>query len=177
MKLIRDILIYQAVWLTAVVAGARGVGWVGLGAAVLLALLFADAPRRIHRLATWLLASLAAWTSDAGVRALGGVEYADHSPRWLPSPLWMLALWLNFTVMAGPILGFLRGRFALAAAIGAVGGPLAYAGAAALGAVSISSTPAVMSVVAIQFAVMVPLLIAVNRPTPRVAPSAERAAA
>lgn len=177
MTLIRDILIYQAVWLTAVVSGARGAGWVGLGAAVLLALLFAEAPRRILRLVTWLLASLAAWTSDAGVRALAGVEFADHSPRWLPSPLWMLALWLNFTVMAGPILGFLRGRFVLAAAIGAVGGPLAYVGATGLGAVSSPLALKAMSLVAIQFAVLVPLLITVSLSTPRVAPATERAAA
>lgn len=177
MRLIRDILLYQVVWLTAVVAGARGAGWVGLAAAAALAIVFADAPGRVLRLVTWLLASMAAWTSDAGVRALGGVEYADHSPGWLPSPLWMLALWLNFTVMAGPILGFLRGRFVLAAAVGAVGGPLAYVGAAGLGAVSVPQTVGPMSLVAIQFALAVPLLIAVSRATPQVAPAAGESAA
>lgn len=169
MKLFRDILIYQAVWLVSVLAGAWGAGWIGLVAVSALAIVFADSPARI---AIWLLAGLIAWSSDAAVGWLGGVVYAHHAPNWLPSPLWMLALWMNFAVMADPILSFLRGRFAVGAAIGAVGGPLAYAGAAGLGAVSIPKLFTAMPLVALQFAIFVPLLISVSRPKSPVGPAA-----
>jgi len=163
MNVIRDIVLYQVVWLIAVIAGARGAGWFGLVAAAGVAVYFAKLDP--HRIATVLLASLAAWCTDAAIWWFGGVEFADHAPPWLPSPLWMLGLWLNFAVMAGPVMGAFRGRIAISASLGAVGGPLAYVGAAGLHAVAIPRPWTAIPLVALQFAVLVPIMIALSRPT------------
>jgi hypothetical protein len=59
---------------------------------------------------------------------------------WLP-PLWLLSLWPVFAsaFMTGHSLAWLRRRPALAALLGAIVGPLSYAGGARLGALAFES--------------------------------------
>jgi len=60
---------------------------------------------------------------------LGLIHYGAAWP--LPSaPAWLLALWAAFALTIVPLFGYLHTRPWLAAALGAVGGPLAYLGAA-----------------------------------------------
>jgi len=63
--------------------------------------------------------------------------------RWLlPAPLatvWLVSLWINFALVLNVALRALQGRWILAAAIGAIGGPVAYLSAERLGAVTLAS--------------------------------------
>jgi hypothetical protein len=79
-----------------------------------------------------LLAGFGA-VGDSVLIATGAVVLAANP--WGPlSPPWMIALWAHFaTATAGP-LGRLAGRWWLAAAVGAVAGPLAYWAGGRLGA-------------------------------------------
>jgi hypothetical protein len=61
-------------------------------------------------------------------------------PPWL-SPPWMAALWPNFVTTLHTSLGWLAGRYRLAALLGAVGGPLSYYAGARLGALTFPSDP------------------------------------
>ena len=58
----------------------------------------------------------------------GLLDYAAWP--WAGPPAWILALWCAFALVVVPLLGYLHRRLWLAAALGAVGGPLAYLGAA-----------------------------------------------
>jgi hypothetical protein len=76
---------------------------------------------------------------DGTLRAFAVVHYAAASPA-LPAggaPLWILALWVAFALTFNHSLQWLAGRRLLCAALGAAGGPLAYAAAARLGAVTL----------------------------------------
>ncbi|MCV6801484.1 DUF2878 domain-containing protein, partial [Achromobacter ruhlandii] len=64
---------------------------------------------------------------DGSLSALGWARYAADA--W-PAPLWILALWAAFALTLNHSLAYLRPRPWLACVFGAVGGPLAYWGAA-----------------------------------------------
>jgi hypothetical protein len=59
----------------------------------------------------------------------GLLDYAAAWP-WAGSPAWILALWWAFALAIVPLLAYLHRRLLLAAVLGAIGGPLAYLGAA-----------------------------------------------
>ena len=78
--------------------------------------------------------------ADTGLRLAGAItEFASpwNAAPWV-SPLWMVALWVNFACSAHHALAWLKGRPWLGAAFGLVGGPAAYWGGEALGAVALS---------------------------------------
>lgn len=62
-------------------------------------------------------------------------------------PVWMIALWLNFSIVLRPLLSFFRQRLLLAALLGGIGGVVAYRGGAELGALSLAGgTYALLSI-------------------------------
>lgn len=121
---------YELAWLVAVDGAGRGYSWPG----VLAVAAFAawrlsvsrsrgvDARLAMVALALGLLLETA-WTGT------GLLRYAAPWPQ-PAAPAWLLALWVAFALTIVPLFGYLHARPWLAAALGAVGGPLAYAGAA-----------------------------------------------
>ena len=71
----------------------------------------------------------------------------------------MICLWLNFAATLNVSMAWLRGRYILAAAFGAVGGPLAYYSGARLGATEALPTTTGMLLLAIGWGIMTPLLV------------------
>jgi len=121
---------YQLVWFCAVIGAGRGLAWPGLAAGLLFAGAVLAASRwrgADARLAATALAL--GLLVDGSLARLGLLEYAAHGPWW-PAPAWILGLWLAFAMTFGHSLRLLQERPLLAAALGAVGGPLAYLAAA-----------------------------------------------
>jgi hypothetical protein len=124
---------YQAVWFIAVIGAGLGLWWPGFVAAIV----FVAWQLRIslQRGADLrLLATALALGSviDGVLAASGWAVYAANEAALPPggAPLWILALWASFSTSLNTSLRYLRGHLLAAAALGAVGGPLAYAGAA-----------------------------------------------
>ena len=120
---------YQLVWFGVVICAARGQPWLS----VALAAAFATVQ--------WLVSSQQASDArllacavacgillDGSLAGSGLLQYASPKPALL-APAWILALWAAFAMTLNHSMTFLRGRPLLAAAFGAVGGPLAYLGA------------------------------------------------
>ncbi len=130
---------YQLVWFAAVLGASRALTW----PALLVMGIFAAwqvgvSQQRASDLRLCAIALLAGVVLDGALSACGVVHYAAASPG-LPAggaPLWILALWIAFALTFNHSLQWLVGRTLLCAALGAVGGPLAYAAAARLGAVT-----------------------------------------
>jgi hypothetical protein len=69
-------------------------------------------------------------------------------------------LWANFAGTLHLCLDWLRGRYRLAAALGAIGGPIAYYGGQYLGAIQLGENAAVsLAVIAVEWALAVPGLV------------------
>lgn len=95
--------------------------------------------------------------------------------RWtLPSPLpsvWLLAMWANFAPLLTVSLRWLRGRWALAAGLGAIGGPSAYYSGQQLGALTIGRpTWLAVGILAVGWALVVPALTGLSAALDRARP-------
>lgn len=130
---------YQLVWFAAVLGAARGWTW----PAVLALGLFAAWQLRASRVRKSDVrlvgaALVCGALLDGLLRSTGVLGYAAGALA-LPSggaPLWILALWVSFALTFNHSLQWLAGRTLMCAVLGAVGGPLAYAAAARVGAVT-----------------------------------------
>jgi len=71
----------------------------------------------------------------------------------------MVCLWLNFAATLNVSMAWLSGRYLLAAAFGAIGGPLAYYSGARLGATEALPTTNGMLLLAVGWGLMTPLLV------------------
>lgn len=128
MRFWANLIGYQIVWFSAVIGAGHGLAWPGVAAALvfIVAQLAASATARADlRLAG--AAVICGMALDGTLSALGWARYAANG--WL-APAWILALWAAFALTLNHSLAYLRPRPWLACAVGAIGGPLAYWGAA-----------------------------------------------
>ncbi len=78
------------------------------------------------------------------------------------APYWIIAMWLSFATTLSVSLRWLYGRYVLALILGAIAGPLAYQAGHALGAVSIPNSFIANIVIAVGWAVLMPLFMAIT---------------
>jgi hypothetical protein len=143
MSLWANILGYQVVWFVAVCGAGRGLAWPGVTAAGIFAAwqLALSADRALDGRLILLALALGALL-DGTLAAAGLLHYAAPAPALPPggAPVWILALWLAFALTLNRSLRWFQGKALLSALFGALGGPLAYAGAARLaGAVTFAA--------------------------------------
>ncbi|GAC1458419.1 MAG: DUF2878 domain-containing protein [Steroidobacteraceae bacterium] len=128
-----NLLGYQLAWFTSVVGAGHGLAWPSVlasGTFVLWQVRASVNPRNELRLLTVALALGVA--VDGAFAISGWVRYATPAPA-LPAggaPVWILALWAAFAMTLNGSLRYLQERIGIALALGAIGGPLAYMGAA-----------------------------------------------
>jgi hypothetical protein len=155
-------LLWQAGWLAAVLGAARGSAWLGVAAAMPALALHAWRYRRMP--AAGLILPAVAVVLGAVVDGALGLAGLAPVGGW-PAP-WMLALWALVATALTASLAWLRGRPLLAAAFGAVGGPLAYGAGARLGAIAPMGWELLLAV-ALAWAVALPALCALPDPALR----------
>ena len=96
---------------------------------------------------------------ETAVAMQGHVAYPSGQPVAGLAPYWMVALWGELAIALNVTMRWLKGRWWLAALLGAVGGPAAFSGGAELGgAVFIDKTAALLTLACI-YAVAMPLLV------------------
>lgn len=126
---------FQIGWLACVLGAAQGLPWLGpLVALPVLARHLRAAARPAAELALLALAGLAGLVLDSALVLAGRLRFAEGVLLPGLAPYWMVVLWMLFATTFNLGLRWLRARPALAAALGAVGGPLAYLAGARLGA-------------------------------------------
>jgi hypothetical protein len=160
-----NLLGFQAAWWATILSAANGMPGLAAaasGTAVALHLALFDRSAEERRL---LLAATAVGLVLETGNALAGFTRFDPRPFDLPiAPAWMVVQW---TVLGGILrhsLGWLRGRYALAAVLGAVAAPPAYLGGERLGALAVGGTPALIAFAA-EYAAAMPLLLWVESRT------------
>jgi hypothetical protein len=92
------------------------------------------------------------------------LTYQAHGWSDALVPSWILALWAGFVTALNVSLRWmrdknLRGRWVIAVLFGAIGGPIAYMGAARLGAVTLNNMPLSYIALGLGWAVITPLLL------------------
>lgn len=150
---------FQAAWFATVLGAAHGLPWLG-PVAVLAAvgLHLVQTHRRSLALGLLLAAALLGFVFEHVLLSAGLVRYPGD-PAWVP--LWMLALWPLFATTLNVSLAWFKPRPVPAALVGAMAGPLAYAGGEALGAIRLEGVA--LWVLALGWAVAFPLLLTLAR--------------
>ena len=163
----------QAGWWSIVLLAAHGrPGGATMAGAACTLLLLAQAGHRWRADAGLALATLAIGTAwDSLLVNIGLLVYPPGPGlAWLAPP-WIMALWALFATTLNVSMRWLRGRWAMAALFGAIGGPLSFAGGARLGAVRFSNTPMALLALAAGWAVLMPLLVRVAQGFDATAPA------
>ena len=151
---------FQAGWFACVAGAAHGLPW--LGPLLVLPVAgwhLANADRPADELRFMLVATALGMLFDQLLLVMDLVRFvvvADWPSALLPP--WMVALWLMFNTTPAVSLHWLRGRFAAAALFGLVGGPLAYAAGAGVGALSLVDAPIALTAIGLGWAVIMPML-------------------
>ena len=160
---------YQAVWFISISGAARGWPFAGpLAAIVFVALMLAFGGQRRADLRVIPVVLAIGLLADSAWIGLGWLHYNAAWPSAQLAPGWIIGIWLAFALTLNHSLAFLKGRYPLAAAMGAIGGPLAYWGASrGLGAVQFDAPATTVLVgLGIAWTVMVPLLVRITEARP-----------
>lgn len=166
--MLANVLGYQLVWFACVGGAASGLAWPGVIAALVFAIAtLAFAGRPGADLRTLAIVLPLGFVVDSGLVASGWITYSLAGPAQSLAPAWIAAIWLAFAFTLNHSLAFLRPHRALSAMLGLAGGPLAYWGASrAFGVIEFAQpTVATLAVVGLCWAVLLPLLFALDRHT------------
>jgi hypothetical protein len=120
-------LSFQLVWVAAVGGAAHGWWWAGPLAVVLFAAWQLPLSRS-RRADAWLMlgATLGGFVIDSAWVQLDLMRFTARVPWSDWAPVWIAALWTGFALTLNHSLAGLKRHLWLAAALGVVGGPLAY---------------------------------------------------
>ena len=158
-----NVALYQVSWFACVLGAAHGLEWAGpvvTGVVVMIHLTLTGRAAAELRL---IVAAVALGVIvDGTLAATGAVRYPGALSALFVPPPWMLSLWAGFAILLPHALAWLRGRLLLGAALGALGGPLAYLGGARLGAIELpgGALPVFpLATLALAWAAAIPLLL------------------
>jgi len=118
---------YQSVWFAAVIGAEHGLAWPG----VLGMLIYASFQLGLlHNYKTHLLLMAVALVMgclvDGGLAYTGLARFGAPWPSASFAPVWILALWMTFSLTFTLSLAYLQKRLWVAVLFGAIGGPVAY---------------------------------------------------
>lgn len=166
-KHIVNFAIFNIVWFACVLGAANNLGWAGpLALACFAGWQLAVSHDHVGDIRLMGAAALIGWVVDTSYLQTGMLYYAAPVPDMNIAPWWIVSLWLNFALILNHSLRWLQAYPLLAAALGFVGGPLAYYGGVELEAVFLNQPPIIAySVMGVVWAVVTPLLIWVARVT------------
>ncbi|WP_144140477.1 DUF2878 domain-containing protein [Paraburkholderia sp. BCC1884] len=153
-------LVCQAGWFVCVLSAARGAAWLGLlfaACAVAWHLARVPEPGREARLLVVSVVLGMGWESVLVYSGL--LAYQTGTLVEGIAPYWLGALWALFAIQFNVVYVWLRGRPLLAAILGAAAGPLSFRAGAALGAVHFNRPVAAWIVLALGWAVLLPVLL------------------
>lgn len=159
-NLIVNFILFQIGWFACVIGASEQMPWLGIAvvlAIVIWHLIQAKQPKlEVSLLFTVLIIG---GIFDQIMLNHHFISYQSHGWSNNLVPVWILALWLEFATILNVSLRWMRDRWFIAILFGAIGGPLAYMGAAKLDAVSLNSMPASYLALSIGWAVLTPLLL------------------
>ena len=159
MNLLINVAAFKLGWISSVVGGAQQIPWLGpvvVFAAVALHLSRAQRPS--SELVLILSCGLIGAVFDSVLVAASWVTFPSGMFSELMAPYWIVTMWMLFGTTINLSMRWMRGRPLLASAFGFVGGPLAYLGGHKIGGIQFVDQPAAIAMLAIGWAVMMPLL-------------------
>lgn len=164
-NVIINFVLFQIGWFACVLGAAKQMPWLGV---IIVVCIFAwhlsQAKQAKPEFILLIIALLFGGIYDQLMLSSGLISYQAHGWSNALVPAWILALWALFVTILNVSLRWLkniksRGKWLVAILFGAIGGPLAYMGAAKLGAVSLNVVPMSYVALSVGWAIITPLLL------------------
>ena len=158
-RLVVNFMAFQLGWFACIRGAASDMPAAGATiAALVVGVHLFCAVRPLEEFKLVVVAVMAGAVFDSLLLATGLLQF--HSGTFIPglAPYWILALWALFATTLNVSLAWLRGRWLLAAVLGAIAGPLSYWAGAKLGAVMFVQTVPAIAAMAVEWAIAMPLL-------------------
>ena len=139
MRKLLNFAFFQAGWFACVLGAAAGMPWVAVASTVVICALHLAfvATDRAGELRLILGLTVGGSCVSAFNVWNGAVTFTPGLFAVAGVPLWLMSLWALFATILRHSLGWLRGRYVVAAVAGLIGSPLSYRAAAACGAVEL----------------------------------------
>jgi hypothetical protein len=160
--MLQNFILFQIGWFSCVVGGASSeYYWIGVVAVmVIIAIHLARADNVQNEIMLIMVTLLLGTAWDSGLTISGLFSFSNGVVVNGLVPMWMIAMWALFATTLNVSLSWMKNRYLLAMAFGALGGPIAYYAGNRLGAVEFSSTSTALFAVAIGWSIIMPLLLA-----------------
>ncbi len=165
-RLLMNFVLFEAAWFACVIGASHdGLAvMAGTGAALLaVALHVALSEQPIAELELAMAAALIGLAWETLLIQIGVVAVPHGELFAGVAPPWIVAMWALFATTLNYSLGWLRGRWTLAAALGAIAGPLSYWAGVRMGALQFIDPVKAVIALAIGWGVATPLLLGLAR--------------
>ncbi len=159
-RLLINFIAFEIGWFAVVLGAAHDYVWTGVIVATLVVLLHLLMSHRLmHELKLLISVMLIGAIWDSALAANHVIRYPTGQLLPWAAPVWIIAVWALFATTLNVSLVFLRGRVWLAALFGAIGAPLSFLGGMRLQALQFPQVEFALIVLAVGWAVLMPLLI------------------
>ncbi len=160
MAMLLNFVAFQVGWFSSVIGAAREMPWLGPAVVLIVALIHLRQARRPDLEAGLIVAcGILGLVFDSLLVMLGWVAYPSGHLVAQAAPYWIVTMWMLFGTTLNRSMGWLKGRLALAAILGAVAGPLSYLAGERLGGMQFIETIPAIAFLAVGWAIVMPLLI------------------
>lgn len=163
-----NFILFQAGWFACVLGAAKQLPWLGvIFLGLFLVWHLSQARQPSLELMLIVIAVIIGAIYDLIMTQNKLLTYQSHGwTNSLPAA-WILTLWAEFAMTLNVSLRWLKniktGRWLVAILFGAIGGPLAYMGAAKLGAVTIDTLPLSYVALSVGWAIVTPILLLLSQ--------------
>jgi hypothetical protein len=176
MSLLINITAFKLGWLSSVFGGAQQLPWLGpLVVFIAVAIHLARAERPSSEFMLIVSCGLIGAVFDSALVAAGWVTFPSGMVSESTAPYWIVTMWMLFGTTINLSMRWMRGRPLLAAAFGLVGGPLAYYAGHKIGGIEFVDQTAALAMLAIGWAVIMPVLMRLGERLDGVSPDAAHA--
>ena len=162
--IIQNFILFQIGWFSCVLSGATpGYSWIGVVVVAIIVTLHLLRANDISRDASLVIAAMILGTLWDSSLVQAGLFTFPHSTAINGlAPYWIIAMWGLFATTLNVSMKWMKGKYLLASAFGAVGGSMAYYAGHQLGAVEFSDTRSALVAVAAGWAIIMPALRAIS---------------
>lgn len=154
---------FQALWWATVLGTSMAKPWIGPSVMMVWIVWHFTSLKRadiLPELALLVITIVVGMSLDSALVSTGFIEFPLHTHDY-QVPLWMGLIWAGFGMTFRHSLGWLRGRYWLAALLGVIGGPVAYVAGETFGVIVVNGTTGVVAV-GFEYLVAVPALTALS---------------
>ena len=161
MAIALNAIAFQIAWFACVLGAVYGAPWIGVGVTLaVIALHLSRAHAKAIELKLILAAGLVGIIGEGTLMASGIVSYTEPGPVPFLPPIWLIALWFGFATLMNVSMAWMKNRYALAAVLGLLFGPLSYIAGEKLGGMTIHEPRMIgIAAIATMWAVAMPLLV------------------